>query len=228
MDEDALDFPMLQSSTLGQRVFDELRARILDGRLPAGADVADSVIARELHVSRAPVRDACNQLVADGLMTKQQNYPFRVREWTEDNLVELNLIRWSYETAAARFLTETERPVLPEVAEALGRMDAAAAAGDPAASMQADMQFHFAFVESTELPELIALHRRVGERALLVPIPADLPMNVLSLQRQRHEQILHALAESRKAGDVVAVSTALKHHMLTYRTLAGLAAQSGS
>ncbi|WP_367651858.1 hypothetical protein [Curtobacterium sp. MCPF17_052] len=59
-----------------------------------GSEVRDSVIAKSMGISRVPVRDACNLLVQSGLLSKQEHHPYRVREFSEADLGELQLIRW--------------------------------------------------------------------------------------------------------------------------------------
>ncbi|MDO2948633.1 GntR family transcriptional regulator [Aeromonas simiae] len=55
-------------TTRTQMVVDNLRARILSGELPAGAPLRQDALARELMVSRIPVREALMQLEAQGLV----------------------------------------------------------------------------------------------------------------------------------------------------------------
>ena len=211
------DLPRARASTLVQQVHDELRQRIFDGRLPPGADVPDSVIAKQMGVSRAPVRDACNLLVQAGLLTKRQNHPFRVRLWALDDTGDLNLIRWGYEAAAVRRLVQLHRA--PSDVEApLAAMDDALERGDAAASFRADFDFHFALVGSSGVDELTRLHRRIGERLLLVPLPAELPAFILERQRSRHQEILDVLAACRRVGDPTDVIRLLGRHILGTRS----------
>ncbi|MFK4483640.1 GntR family transcriptional regulator [Curtobacterium sp. AB7] len=72
-------------------------ARTNDGRLPAGARVPDSVIAKQMGISRAPVRDACALLVQSGLLTKRPHHAYQVRTFSEHNLGDYQLIRRGYE-----------------------------------------------------------------------------------------------------------------------------------
>lgn len=54
--------------TRTQMVMENLRTRILSGELPAGAPLRQDALARELKVSRIPVREALMQLEAQGLV----------------------------------------------------------------------------------------------------------------------------------------------------------------
>ncbi len=54
--------------TLAEDVADHLRARILSGRLAADTPLRQEALARELGVSRIPLREALRQLEAEGLV----------------------------------------------------------------------------------------------------------------------------------------------------------------
>ncbi|RLP77300.1 GntR family transcriptional regulator [Mycetocola tolaasinivorans] len=55
--------------TRGDYVFEQLRERIIDGRLLPGERLLEREIAAELNVSRVPVRDALPRLAEAGLVT---------------------------------------------------------------------------------------------------------------------------------------------------------------
>ena len=61
----------LAGANLNERVYDELRTRILTRREPAGAKLSLHALASELGVSRSPVHHALTRLVSEGLLTVQ-------------------------------------------------------------------------------------------------------------------------------------------------------------
>jgi DNA-binding GntR family transcriptional regulator len=209
------DLPLARASTLVQQVHAELKKRILDGRLGPGAEVADSVIAKQMGVSRAPVRDACTILVQSGLLTKQHNYPYRVRRFSESEISELQLIRWGYESAAARYLVRT-RTQPSDVQEPLRKMSEAAQLGDPRLSWLADLDFHRALVRATGLPELVARHSSVI--AQISASTQDVPLLVVQTQKHRHQELLDVLEQSQTDGEPLAILRLLDTHLLTART----------
>lgn len=54
------------SESLRQKVYDELRLKIRQGAFPDGTKLVDVTIARQLGISRMPVREALLQLAAEG------------------------------------------------------------------------------------------------------------------------------------------------------------------
>lgn len=207
-----LDLPLARASTLVQQVHAELKQRIVDGRLAPGDEVPDSVIAKQMGISRAPVREACNLLVQSGLLTKQQNYPYRVRDLSQSDVDELQLIRYGYEIAAARFLVR--RKITPmDVWEPLERMTQATASGDGEASALADLDFHKAFVHSTGLSVLSDFHDTVITQ--FMTLRRAIPAFAMPTQRHRHQEILDLLVDSQATGSPDALVTVLTAHLLT-------------
>lgn len=208
------DLPQAQASTLVQQVLAELRRRIVDGRLAPGTVVPDSVIAKQMGVSRAPVRDACNLLVQTGMLTKRQNYPYRVRDFSAADLSELQLIRWGYESAAARQLVRSgEQPTGTE--EILQRMAEAARRQDGRLSAEADIDFHRRLVQASGLPQLILRYESLADQ--LGILIREIPDFVLATQVHRHQEILDVLRSSQQAADARPVLAVLETHLLTRR-----------
>jgi DNA-binding transcriptional MocR family regulator len=56
--------PRVENLTLWQRVYDHLRAEILDGRLEPGTELAEIALSAHLGVSRGPLREAIGRLAA--------------------------------------------------------------------------------------------------------------------------------------------------------------------
>lgn len=92
----------MATRNLSRYVFDELRARILDGRLAAGAPLSEREIGAELDVSRVPIREAMPLLEAAGLVTLEPRRPAVVTPVTRTGVDELYDIRAVLEPFAAR------------------------------------------------------------------------------------------------------------------------------
>ncbi|WP_374656514.1 GntR family transcriptional regulator [Dongia sp.] len=60
---------IIQKRTMAEEVADVLRGRILSGRLRAGLPIRQEHVAKELGVSRIPLREALSQLAAEGFVT---------------------------------------------------------------------------------------------------------------------------------------------------------------
>ncbi len=83
-------------------VLAELRARILDGRLPGGTALRQEDLAAELGVSRVPVREALRTLEADGQVRYAAHRGYRVAELDIGELEEIYALRTLIEDDLAR------------------------------------------------------------------------------------------------------------------------------
>lgn len=86
--------------TAAIRVESVLRERILNGALEPGSRLDQRGIARELGVSRLPVRDALMTLAADGLVSTTPHRGTIVAEVDHSGLVELYELRIALEPGA--------------------------------------------------------------------------------------------------------------------------------
>ena len=87
---------------VGERVHRLLRDRILTGAIPPGFRLSVPAIARELGVSRSPLRDAVLQLVREGLAEETFNRGAVVRLMSREHLISLYDAREALEGMAAR------------------------------------------------------------------------------------------------------------------------------
>jgi DNA-binding GntR family transcriptional regulator len=104
-----------RAASVSEIVHDYLREGILGGTLLAGRALKQDEIATELGVSRAPVREALNQLEREGIVTLRPRRGFVVAALDPDEIVEIFRIRMLLEEHAARLATE--RRTLPDIAE---------------------------------------------------------------------------------------------------------------
>lgn len=94
------------------RVYATLREDIQNGRLPQGTRLVESDLAKNLQVSRTPVREALRRLQAEGLVELLPGRGLVVSELTTEAIVELYVVRIALEGTAAglaaRLLTPLE------------------------------------------------------------------------------------------------------------------------
>jgi DNA-binding GntR family transcriptional regulator len=78
---------------LAERVYSYLRSAIVSGHIPPEERLVEEVIARELGVSRTPVREALHKLEREGLIEHFPNRGFTVIRETESHVAEIFEIR---------------------------------------------------------------------------------------------------------------------------------------
>lgn len=95
----------LEKKSLRDEVFELLHRRIVSGEYPLGEWLRQEEIANELDVSPTPVREALDQLVAEGLAERIPYRGVRVPELTEEEIADAYVLRLLLEVAAVRLST---------------------------------------------------------------------------------------------------------------------------
>lgn len=89
--------------TLAERIFEVIRERIVEGKLPVREPVRQDALAAELGVSKIPLREALARLEHEGLLTSQANRGWFVRPMSSDQAEEIYLLRLAVEPQAAAY-----------------------------------------------------------------------------------------------------------------------------
>jgi DNA-binding GntR family transcriptional regulator len=111
---------------LNERVYDELRTRVLTRQEPSGAKLSLHALADELGVSRSPVHHALTRLVSEGLLTVRPRRGYYVTPVTARAVDEGYDVRLALELLAAeRAIEELDESRLARFAELLEATDAA-------------------------------------------------------------------------------------------------------
>jgi DNA-binding GntR family transcriptional regulator len=130
-------FPRLKRSTLGDDVYETLRAAVLEHTLTPGERVNIDALARELEVSPTPVREALARLESEGLVRKRPLAGYTVSPLlTRAEFHDMFDMRLVLECAAARWAAE--RATDEQRAEIVTEAARTVAGGD-------DYRWHAAF-----------------------------------------------------------------------------------
>ena len=98
--------------SLTELVGEELRARIVDGRLRLGAALSENALAAELGLSKTPVREALLQLKLERVvevLPQRGTYVFRL---AADQLAPISELRDVLEVAGLKAAMARNRPEL--------------------------------------------------------------------------------------------------------------------
>jgi DNA-binding GntR family transcriptional regulator len=199
-------------STLSQQAYEFIQQRIVSGELAAGDVISEHSVAREIGISRTPVREAIQQLESEGLVEQVARYGTIVRRPERRDVVELYELREALECFAVRRAAEVIdaaavamlQKLCGEMAEVIERFAQTAdgAGGGPLPGalkrrfLAADMAFHMVIIRATGNRRIM---KSVGESRVLARIFAtprqqhDLPQ--LRSTQAYHESILAAVQQ---------------------------------
>jgi DNA-binding GntR family transcriptional regulator len=128
-----------------QRAYAHVKERLLDGRFPGGTLLSENALARELGISRTPLRQAFGQLEAEGLV---ELYPRRgalVVPISASEADDVHEARELIECHCARRAAGAGEALTAELEEAIAAQQRALDSAG-AGFAQADRNFHRAIV----------------------------------------------------------------------------------
>jgi DNA-binding GntR family transcriptional regulator len=129
---------------LHNSVYDELRWRMITGRIVPGIGLSTRGLAQELGVSQMPVREALSRLAAEGAIEIRSKRRITVPAMTGDRFDDLLRCRLLLEPEAARLAFDSiDRARLKRLREIDDRIDTALKTGDVNAYMEGNYNFHF-------------------------------------------------------------------------------------
>lgn len=133
-----------------------LRKAIITGALPPGQAIDEEMVAKHLHMSRMPVRQAMATLESEGLVIRAYKRGVTVTELTATEIEEIYHMRASLESLAiSRAVPNYQDEHLDQVAAVLKEMKAA----DPdiAKFVEFNTRFHTMLYEPSEWDKLCSL-----------------------------------------------------------------------
>ncbi len=135
-----------------------LTKAIVAGQLPPGTKVVEAGVARELGISRAPVREAARLLERQGLLVSNPRRGFFVRKLEAADIDEIYDLRICVEchaaVLAAKNLTPAKRDALRRQIDVLHET---ADLDDPARQVEEDYKFHRMICEIAGRKRLLRL-----------------------------------------------------------------------
>ena len=93
---------VIKRVSLVDQVYEKLRERIVQLKIPFGSKLNVSKLQEEYGVSSTPMREALNRLLNEGLIEFENNVGARVIDITPDDVRQIQEISFAYQMLAAR------------------------------------------------------------------------------------------------------------------------------
>ncbi len=188
-------------------VADRIREAIMRGTFPPGTQLGEVELASRLGVSRGPLREAMQRLVAEGLLRSERHRGLFVRDLDEADVRDVYTARAAVERAAGLLVMAGEREQgARRLSAALAAMEAA---DDPVALADADQAFHAELVAASGSPRLrrMADALLVETRMCLAALQENAPPAADLIAEHR------ALRDAVRDGDPERLTAVLEAHM---------------
>jgi DNA-binding GntR family transcriptional regulator len=213
-------------------VAEVIRKAIVEGELAAGERLKEDELARELNVSRTPIREALLLLQADGLVQAVPRRGAVVRSYGVKELAEMYELRALLEGCAAkkaaRRMTDEQ---VEELRKSCERFTAIAQRHDADVRelVKENMFFHDAIHEATDSPRLVEMVRSVIDMPLVYKAYIWYSPKQKLLSEHYHNELTAAMANH----DAERAELIMKEHVYEARdhllaTLEAEAAKHGA
>ena len=198
--------------SIREKAYLHIQQQIANGKLAAGSGVSELSLAKQLGSSRSPIREAMNQLAAEGLLEQNSGGGMLVAQLKRGDIIELYDMREALEVYSVGKIAELPlqpadkdrlQHLVDQITQLKTELERSRETALNDAQMQiflsADFEFHALLMSMTEnsriqkvvsetrlLIQIFSLHRRVHDVPLLESI------------RQYHQQVLDAVASGDK------------------------------
>jgi len=194
--------------SLRERAYVHIQRKIASGELKPETPISEVLLAKELKMSRTPIREALGQLVSEGLLEQTLNRGTLVAQFRRQDIVELYELREALEVYSARKAAQLQlRPVdlqrwqdlCDELLELKSELEQSGGAALSREQMHrfisADLNFHN-----------MLMRLAMNERMLKVVNDTRLLIRIFGIQRpkydaatlqrihQQHSEIIQAVA----------------------------------
>ena len=198
------------NSSLRERVYSELRMDILSGRINPGARLVESALAKDMGVSRTPVREALHKLALEGLLYSIPRAGYIVEEMTERDIEDLFQTRMAIEQLAGRWamvrVTEEE---LDSMKGNLQKTDDALKSGKTEKMIELDKEFHHILYKACRSKRLYQICKNLSDHTLKFRIACIHFPEIARRAREGHSKIYRAL----KSKQPDRIDESIEYHM---------------
>jgi DNA-binding GntR family transcriptional regulator len=203
-----------QPLPLAKMAYEVLRDSILNGELGSGEIYNEMALAKDLGISRTPVREALLELAVQGLVVFLPRRGVMIKHLTKQDVLEIFELREAIELAAIeKVIKKRASNNLVKIERMLQAQRKALGKNDHVDFMKADRTFHAVFSEMTKNRRFVNILENVRD------LVHFMGMQGLSVEGRaedviaEHEKILEAVKE----GDLARAREATIRHLESSR-----------
>jgi DNA-binding GntR family transcriptional regulator len=153
-----------QNKPLNEIVFEGLRDAIIQGVIPVGERINESIYSEKMNISRTPVREALRRIQEEGLVEYVPHYGVVVKKITIDDAKEIYQIRKALDVLATinamKIMSEEE---FEEMRQLLVKTDEADAAGNVKLVVELSKDFNDMIYRFARMPRLDVIVKKLRQ-----------------------------------------------------------------
>lgn len=207
--------------TATAQVHEAIKQRILDGLYRPHEFIREAAVARELEVSRTPVREALRELVSEGWLEAMPHQGSRVCAWTEKDAQEVFELRLVLEPMAVSMACrQIDAATLAGLDELAGRMETITARATMTAADHNELaslnhDFHRELIRASGNQRLAQILDGVVRTSVIRRNFAHYDRAALARSMGHHREMLSAMA----SGNPAWAESVMRAHLLAAREL---------
>lgn len=181
---------------LNQKVYRVLKEAIIKGFLEPGTKLLENKIAEEMHVSRTPVREAMQKLVAEGFVKTTPNQTMVVTEVSPEDVKEVLQIRGVLEGLAASIAAKKiNRQEIDELENVVAQMSLQVSRENLSSYCKVDDEFHDLILNICGNKWIIQIRDNLGSFIYRFRIKSLSVPGRLKYSLEEHQAIMKSLRE---------------------------------
>lgn len=200
-----------QNESLSALAYKSLKEAIVHGQLKDGELLPEEKLAKQLGISRTPLRDALSRLAVEGLVILEREKPARVSSFSEEQSRDFLEIRSLLEVYnIEKIISKIDSAFIEQLKENLALQEDAINRDNYDDFMDLDRSFHLLLSSknnNNELKEIIHRMNTGTNRAFLL-LSKTVPASAVDAYKE-HKDILQALEER----DIVSARNNMLVHM---------------
>ena len=205
-----LNFEMPNHRPLREMVYEELKARILTGKIIPGTRLMETELAENMGVSRTPIREAIRKLEKEGLVVIEPRRGAYASQISTDDMIAILEVRQNLEGLAAYFAaSRISGEQLETLRDAYEKYNESVKEGITENMIKYDTKFHREIVNASQNKILIKMIEQLQELVLRFRYIYYDDFRSSEKMPKEHGNIINAIAK----GDAEAAKAAADDHI---------------
>lgn len=196
----------IKRKSIGFLAYEQILQGVLDGVHEPGKCLKDTELARALGISRTPVREALLRLTQEHILENRPGHGFTVRLMNPREAAETYPILWTLEGLAVTSLDGILDDDLGELASLNRQL--VGSAGNPAAALRIDSDWHSLLVRTAANERLMAVTRSLRLVVMRYECAFMRETGRVAQSVNDHTHMITALQQ----GDMARAAALLKEH----------------
>lgn len=195
--------------SIRENVYQQLKKEILSDKIPPKATLSETQLAKQIGVSRTPIREALHFLEKEGLLELLPRVGYRVRQIDWDEVNEICEIRKCLEILAACWaINRLSSEEIQAFKENLNKSDEMIKSKDMSSFIDLDAEFHELLARASGSQRLLKLILSHRSDMLRYRIKSLHRADIASIAVDGHRRIFECLVKKDKNG----MKSAIKDH----------------